>query len=90
MDWLTLVERDLENHYDSAERYYRKYGTLAMPCGYVDESGFPLGMWLWRIRTNKIKLKTEGGNGNQIERLRTIGFEFTTETEESIPQRIMC
>ena len=53
----------------------------------VDESGFPLGMWLWRIRTNKIKLKTEGGNGNQIERLRTIGFEFTTETEESIPPK---
>lgn len=80
MDWLTSVERDWENSYHSAERYYRKHGTLTMPCTYVDESGFPLGRWLWRIRTNKVKLKTEGANGNQIERLKAIGFEFTIDT----------
>ncbi len=90
MDWLTSVERDWENHYDSAERYYRKHGTLTMPCTYVDESGFPLGMWLWRIRTNKTKLKTEGANGNQIERLRAIGFEFSAETEEIITPKALC
>lgn len=90
MDWLTSVERDWENHYDSAERYYRKHGTLTMPCTYVDESGFPLGMWLWRIRTNKTKLRTEGANGNQIERLRAIGFEFSTETEEIITPKAVC
>ena len=50
-----------------------------MPSAYVDESGFPLGMWLWRIRTKKNKLKTEGANGNQIERLRAIGFDFSDE-----------
>ena len=90
MDWLTSVERDWENHYDSAERYYREHGTLTMPCTYVDESGFPLGMWLWRIRTNKTKLRTEGANGNQIERLRAIGFEFSTETEEIITPKAVC
>lgn len=90
MDWLTSVERDWENHYDSAERYYRTHGTLAMPCTYVDESGFSLGMWLWRIRTNKTKLRTEGANGNQIERLRAIGFEFLAETEEIITPKAVC
>lgn len=90
MDWLTSVERNWENHYDSAERYYREHGTLTMPCTYVDESGFPLGMWLWRIHTNKIKLRTEGSNGNQIERLRAIGFEFATETEEIIIPKAVC
>lgn len=87
IDWLTSVERDWENHYDSAERYYRKHGTLTMPCTYVDESGFPLGMWLWRIRGGKVKLRTDGANGNQIERLRAIGFEFSTETE-GIPKAV--
>lgn len=82
MDWLTSVERDWENHYASAERYYLKHGTLAMPCTYVDQSGFPLGMWLWRIRTNKVKLKTEGANGNQIERLEAIGFDFSADDKE--------
>ncbi|MBE5739716.1 MAG: helicase [Clostridiales bacterium] len=86
MDWLTSIERDWENHYDSAERYYRKHGTLTMPCTYVDESGFPLGRWLWRIRTNKIKVRTEGANGNQVERLRAIGFEFSTETGNVTPK----
>ena len=81
MDWLTSIERDWENHYHSAECYYRKHGTLTMPCTYVDESGFALGLWLWRIRTGKIKLKTEGANGNQIERLKAIGFAFSMEAE---------
>lgn len=74
MDWLTTAERNWENHYDSAERYYHKHGTLTMPCTYVDENGVSLGMWLWRIRTNKVKLKTSGANGNQIERLAKLGF----------------
>ena len=84
MDWLTSVERDWENHYHSAECYYRKHGTLTIPCTFVDESGFALGLWLWRIRTGKIKLKTEGANGNQIERLKAIGFEFLANVEGMI------
>lgn len=75
MDWLTTVERNWETNYKSAERYYKKYGSIEkMPCTYVDEDGFPLGMWLWRIRKNKVKLKTSGANGNQVERLAKIGF----------------
>ena len=75
MDWLTTVERNWETNYKSAERYYKKYGNIEkMPCTYVDEDGLPLGMWLWRIRKNKVKLKTSGANGNQVERLAKIGF----------------
>ncbi len=64
-----------------------KHGNLEIQCTYVDESGFPLGMWLWRIRGGKIELRTEGVNGNQLERLRTIGFEFSTEAETPITQK---
>lgn len=76
VDWLTSVERDWENHYEFAKRYYRENGNLEMPCTYVDESGFPLGMWLWRIRAGKVKPKTTDGNGDQTARLREIGLEI--------------
>ena len=76
MDWLTSAERDWENHYESAKEYYNKNGTLDIPCAYVDENGFPLGMWMWRIKANKVKLKTTGANGNQLERLQKIGLEM--------------
>jgi hypothetical protein len=78
MDWLTSAERDWENHYESAKEYYDKNGTLDIPCAYVDENGFSLGMWLWRVRSGKVKLKTSGANGNQVERLQKIGLEFSS------------
>lgn len=76
MDWLTSSEREWETHYKSAKDYYQKNGDLKIPCAYVDESGFPLGMWIWRIRAGKVKLKASGGNGNQMERLKEIGLEM--------------
>jgi hypothetical protein len=76
MDWLTTVERAWEIHYGAAERYYRRYGTLSMPSTYVDEDGCSIGLWIWNIRTNRVKLKTSGANGNQVERLQRIGFVF--------------
>ncbi|MBQ2988583.1 MAG: Helicase associated domain protein [Clostridia bacterium] len=77
MDWLTSAERDWENHYEFAKRYYGENGNLEMPCTYVDESGFPLGMWLWRIRSGQTKLKVTDGNGDQLARLREIGFQIS-------------
>ena len=73
MDWLTPSEREWETHYESAKDYHQKNG----PCAYVDESDFPLGMWIWRIRAGKVKLKASGGNGNQMEQLKEIGLEFS-------------
>ncbi len=74
MDWLTPMARVWENHFESCKRYYREHGDLRIPLSYVEEDGFQLGMWLWRIRTGKSKLKTTGENGNQIERLNSIGM----------------
>lgn len=78
MDWLTPSEREWELHFEAAQRYYDRNGTLDIPCTYVDESGFSLGMWMWRIRTQKVRLKTSGANGNQVERLQKIGFVFSS------------
>ena len=50
-----------------------------MPTSYVSDDGFRLGLWLWRVRTGKTKLKTTGENGNQIARLESIGFVWSTD-----------
>lgn len=74
MDWLTPMARLWENHFDSCRRYYKEHGNLRIPISYVEDDGFQLGMWLWRVRTGKYQLKTSGENGNQIERLNSIGM----------------
>ena len=73
MNWLSGPASEWETHFESCRRYYEKHGNLNLSTSYVDEEGFQLGLWLWRIRTGKTKLKTTGENGNQIARLESIG-----------------
>ena len=66
-----------ERNYISAYEYYKKYGNLNVPVGYVDQNGRQLGYWLARLRTfqNRGMLKL---SDNQIERLNTIGMLWGT------------
>lgn len=65
-----------------------------MPLYFTEPDGFQLGMWLWRVRTGKVKLRTSGENGNQIARLEAIGFVLPektyTETVASPVQQKTC
>ena len=85
MDWMSPSARMWEKHFEACRRYYEKYGNLTMPFYYTEPDGFRLGMWLWRVRTGKIKLRTSGENGNQIDRLKSIGFVRRKE-EPIIPK----
>ncbi len=80
MDWFSTAARTWENHYESCAQYYKEHGDLEIPLSYVEEDGFQLGMWLWKIRTGKSKLKTSGENGNQIERLKSISLVVKEDT----------
>ena len=84
MDWLSNQAREWETHFESCRRYYEKYGNLNMTTSFVSEDGFQLGLWLWRIRTGKMKLKTTGENGNQIARLESIGIVWR---EDAVPMQ---
>ena len=84
MDWLSNQAREWETHFESCRRYYEKYGNLNMTTSYVSDDGFQLGLWLWRIRTGKMKLKTTGENGNQIARLESIGIVWR---EDAVPMK---
>lgn len=84
MDWLSNQAREWETHFESCRKYYEKYGNLNMTTSFVSEDGFQLGLWLWRIRTGKMKLKTTGENGNQIARLESIGIVWR---EDAVPMQ---
>ena len=60
MDWMSPPARAWETHFESCKRYYEKYGNLTVPLYYTEPDGFQLGMWLWRVRTGKVKLRTSG------------------------------
>ena len=68
-DWLTPKERQWEDYFACAEKYYRENGNLKVPVTYRD--GFWLGRWVSTQRKNKAKLTNP-----QIQRLNDIGMEW--------------
>ncbi len=83
MDWLSPMARFWETRFELCRAYYEEHGNLDMPAAYVTDDGVQLGLWLWRIRSGKVKLKTSGENGNQIERLESIGIRFGKKPDEA-------
>lgn len=77
MDWLSPQAREWETHFEYCKKYFEEHGNLNICTSYVSEDGFQLGLWLWRIRTGKAKLKATGENGNQIARLESIGIVWS-------------
>ena len=82
MEWLFQKEKEWETHFKAAEKYFNEHGDLRVPTTYVDESGFALGLWLWRIKTGKTKTAVNSGNGDQKKRLISIGLAFNTNCQD--------
>ncbi|MDD4495654.1 MAG: Helicase associated domain protein, partial [Eubacteriales bacterium] len=79
MEWLSPNAREWERHYCSLEKYYKQHGNANLPLSYVEEDGFQLGLWLWRVKTGKVKMSSNGENGNQFERLQKLGITLQTD-----------
>ncbi len=47
-----------------------------MPTSYTDETGFGLDLWVRRMKKKRSELKTNGANGNQVQRLESIGMQW--------------
>ena len=82
MDWLSAQAREWETRFEACRKYYEEHGDLNMPTSYVSDDGFRLGLWLWRVRTGKTKLKTPGENGDQTARLESIGLVLREDSPQ--------
>ena len=50
VDWTNRNDRKWMRAYQSAVRYYKRFGNLDVPSGYVDPDGILLGKWVFRQR----------------------------------------
>ncbi len=74
VDWFFPAERNWEDYYDSAKRFYETNGHLDVPTTYRDESGRTLGLWVKNMRASRDKLTPTWANGDKRARLEQIGM----------------
>lgn len=53
MLWSDKFERLWEQGFAEAERYFKRYGDLNVPTGYISDTGYKLGGWIVNQRENK-------------------------------------
>ena len=71
MEWGLRQERQWEEKYLQAKRYYNEHGNLRVPAAYVAENGALLGRWVSRQRERE---KKQALSPRQKELLQGIGF----------------
>ena len=86
MDWMFPTERDWENYYAEAQRFYLAHGNLSVPITYRTETGMWLGRWVEKQQRDRGKLKTSGANGNQIARLEQLGMTWDESVTDGVPK----
>lgn len=71
MEWGLRQERQWEEKYLQAKKYYNEHGNLRVPAAYVAENGAFLGRWVSRQRERE---KKQALSPRQKELLQGIGF----------------
>ena len=73
----SVREQNWLDNYQSAKRYAEKKGTLLVPAGYVDESGFRLGVWISNLRAaRKARPESFQVTPEHIAMLDAIGMQW--------------
>ncbi len=85
-------ESSWEKYFRAAERYYKKHGSLEMPCDYCTKEGLKLGAWLGNQRRRYKEIDAVSGEAfekeaQQWERLAAIGMKWDTTYERSWIQK---
>ncbi len=75
MEWDSFSDRSWKRHYECAQAYYRRYGDLRVPTGYMTEEGVQLGRWISNLRTyRKNNIKSRFLSPERIQALDDIGM----------------
>ena len=74
-----IAERNWEEFYETAKRYFQEHGNLRIAPAYTAPDGSQLGRWVQRMRK---KYKKGALSGEQISRLESIGMIWDAAAEQ--------
>lgn len=74
-----VADRQWEEFYEAAKRYYREHGNLRIAPGYTEPDGTKLGLWVQRMRK---KYKKKDLTDGQISRLESIEMIWDATAEQ--------
>ena len=80
--WDSYHDLSWERSYLEAKAYYERFGDLLVPAKYISESGFPLGVWISRMRTAKANQRESILNAERIRKLEEIGMTWDALSEQ--------
>ena len=80
--WDSYHDLSWERNYLEAKAYYDCFGDLNVPFRYVAESGFPLGIWIARMRAVYADRRTGVLNGERIRKLEEIGMTWAAVSSQ--------
>lgn len=71
-----------EQNYQEAKEYYRQYGDLKVPLGYVTQTGLALGAWIHMMRQARANQRTAIVTPERIARLDAIGMLWAVTSDQ--------
>ena len=78
MYWGNRNDRQWNEGYQEAKRYFEVYGNLNVPINYVSPSGYALGKWIKRQRYARLNPEKSGAvlTEERIAKLDAIGMRW--------------
>ena len=88
MYWGNRNDRQWNEGYQEAKRYFEAHGDLKVPGDYVSPNGYNLGNWVKRQRYTRLNPEKSGAvlTEERITKLDAIGMRW--EKEDSRPRRL--
>lgn len=80
--WDNYHDMSWEKNYLEAKAYFDKYGDLLVPTKYVTETGFPLGIWIMRMRAAQANQRQSVLNEERIQKLNAIGMSWDVLSDQ--------
>ncbi len=80
--WDSYRDLSWERSFLEAKAYYKAHGNLLVPARYVTASGFPLGIWITRMRAAKSNRRTGLLTEERARKLDEIGMSWDALSDQ--------
>ena len=89
MDWGNRNDRQWNQGYQEAKRYFEAHGNLRVPVNYVSPEGYALGKWVKRQRYTRLNPEKSGAvlTEERISKLDEIGMRWDKSNPEYSPKQ---